>query len=215
MKRYFTLALLLSARLLSAQTTTSYEAQAGACSYRLSLYPDQSYTYSTDCTGGAATVSFGRFTSKKDTLKLQPLDNLHYPVVANMTATKIESGQISVTIWDKNGVNITDKISIALFVSGRGSYMFESDSARTAKSVYKRDKGVMVIRTLNRVFGQAFEFATDTANRFEFHLNIPSEWITNKRVEWAGPSPLKLLKRKEQLIGYGPGFPSSLLFHKE
>lgn len=187
---------------------------AGRCPGTIILYPNATYVYQSGCEA-APRLSFGKWMIKNDTIKLQPVDPKTYGVIKNVSATTIPGDSVWVTILDKEGINITSKISIGLEVAGRGSYMFGSDSTGAKKFVYKRSGGNLVLRTLNKLFAQKFEWATDTANHFIITLNLSAGWITSTHAAWGSPGGLSLLKKGPTLTGLSPLFPERTLFNRK
>src|SRR5688500_5633900 len=171
-----------------SQTAVNYEwylaeSNGGLCNASVVLYNDGTYRYESGCEA-SSHISYGTWTTKKDTVKFIPLNNKAYKVISTVTATQTSTDSISVTILDKNGSNITDKISVGLNVPNVGVYLFGIDISKTKKVAYKRINGKLSLRTLNRIFQQKFEFPTDTANNFIIKLNIPGAWIYSSSSEW-------------------------------
>lgn len=184
---------------------------SSSCPGTITLHPNATYIFESGCEA-SSQISFGKWTSKKDSVKLEPVDPKTYPVIKNVSANKVPGDSIWVTILDKDGVNMTNKISTGLELSGKGSYMFTTDNIGTKKFVYKRPGGKIVLRTLNKLFNQHFEFTTDTANNFIITLNIPEDWIRNTHAGWGGFGVFALFRRKEGLVSASPRLPQRIIF---
>jgi hypothetical protein len=182
-----------------------------SCPSTITLYSNATYIFESGCEA-SAQISFGKCTTKKDSIKLVPVNPKTYPVIKNVSANKVPGDSIWVTILDKDDVNMTNKISTGLELSGKGSYMFSTDNTGTKKFVYKRPGGKIVLRTLNKLFNQHFEFTTDTANNFVITLNIPEDWIRSTHAGWGGFGSFTLLKRKDSLVTSTPRLPQRIIF---
>jgi hypothetical protein len=185
-----------------SQTPERYQYNEGPCSATIILYADYTYSYKYACEA-SSRLSFGKWTKKKDTIKLQAIDPTTYTVIKNVTATTVPGDSIWLTILDKEGRNMTQQISTGLEVTGRGSYMFGLDGSGAKKFVYRRNGGRIVFRTLNKLFGQRLELPTDTANNFVVILNLDSEWISSTHADWDSIHPTILVKKAEALLTMG------------
>jgi hypothetical protein len=179
--------------------TYQTEATGSQCPSTLVLYADATYFYEVGCEA-QPHLSFGKWTKKKDVLKLETVNPQTFTVINSVTASRVPGDSIWLTILDRDGANMTAKISTGLEVSGRGSYMFANDASATKKYVYKRSGGKIVFRTLNKLFGQRLELATDTANNFVVTLNLLSGWINSVHPDWGNPSSPSLLQKGESLL---------------
>ncbi len=151
---------------------------SGLCNASIILFNDGTYRHESGCES-SSYISYGKWTVKNDTVNFKPLNNRTFKVIDSIIAMQTPKDSISVTILDKNGINITNKISIGLHVPGIGIYLFEPDKTDTKKVVYKRSTGKIYLWTLSRIFQQDFEIPTDTANNFIIKLNFSTEWIYN------------------------------------
>lgn len=196
-----------------AQTPDVYETNYnnGLCSATIALYADYNFFYESGC-GASSRICFGKWSMKKDTVKLQPVNPKTFPVIKSVEATTVAGDSIWISILDKNGANMTAQISTGLEVAGRGSYMFTLDSTGSKKYVYKRSGGKIVLRTLNKLFGQRLEILTDTANSFVITLNISSGWINSTHADWEETNTISFLKKEDRLISTKP---LQQIFHKK
>lgn len=181
-----------------------------SCSGKIFLYPDYTYVYQNNCKV-FSSLSFGKWFKEKKSVMLRPVNPKSYTVIQSVKANTIPGDSIWLTVLDKQGINMTSKISTGLEVKGVGSYMFNDDSTGLKKFVYKRKEGRMVFRTLNKLFGQRLELATDTANNFIVTLNILSEWITGTHSDWNATGTIFLIQKGESLI---EPFPKRKIFQK-
>lgn len=170
-----------------------------SCATSLSLYSNASYFLSLGCQA-APQVSFGYYTSKKDSISLQPFDINITTVTKKIEATYIPGDSIWVRLFDVNGVNITAKISVGLEVPGRGSYMFSSDTSGQQKFVYRRAGGKIVLRTLNKLFGQRFEVDAGAGNSLDIMLNLQGNWIQSSHAVLKPVGKLRFLKKGSGLV---------------
>lgn len=186
-----------------AQTSEVYrsETNGGLCTATIILYSNNNYTYETDCET-SSHFSFGKWMKKKDTIKFEPVNPKTFSVIQSVEANKIAGDSIWLTILDKDGANMTSKISAGLEVNGMGSYLFSSDNSGLKKFVYKRKGGKIMFRTLNKLFGQKLELPTDAANNFIVTLTISSEWITSTHADWNASGTISLIKKKDMLINF-------------
>ena len=170
------------------------------CPISISLNPDGTFLYKEGCET-SPRLSFGKWTSRKDLIHFEPVNPQTYQVISNIEASHVSGDSIWLTVRDKNGINLSQIVSIGLEVSGRGSYLFNNDSSGTRKFVYRRPGGRIVLRTLNKLFGQRLEVDADTANSFIITLNLLSDWITSTHTEWALRADFSLVKKGDLLVG--------------
>ena len=184
-----------------SQTTERYHLQSngGLCTGTIVLYPNYTYLYEHGCEP-SSFLSFGKWIQRKDTLKLQPVNPRTYQVIKDVAATTVPGDSIWLILLDRDGVNMSSKISTGLEVAGRGSYIFSNDSSGTKKFVYRRSGGKILFRTLNKLFGQRLELPTDSANHFIVTLNVASDWITSTHADWSNANPMLLVKKGNALI---------------
>lgn len=195
-----------------SQTSEVYrsETNSGLCAATIILYSGNDYIYEISCET-ITNVSFGKWLKKRDTVKLMPVNPKTFSIIKSVEANKIPDDSVWLTILDKDGVNMTHKISVGLEVNGVGSYLFSSDSSGLKKFVYKRSGGKIVFRSLNKLFGQKLELPTDTANNFVVTLNISSDWITSTHSDWNATGKISLIKKDDVLIHQ---FPQRQVFKK-
>ena len=200
MKTFFGLLFTFCACFTTAQPHETYklEPNGTVCANTLQVYTDGTYVYQTACET-SPQLSFGRWIKTKDVIKLEPVDPKTYTVIKSVSAATVAGDSIWLTVVDKNGVNVSAKISVGLEVSGRGSYLFGNDTSGTKKFVYKRSGGKIVFRTLNKLFGQRLELPADTANNFVVTLNLSADWLTSTHAEWSNPPSLLFLKKGDDL----------------
>lgn len=216
MKYLFSALLLFCCYTSPAQMPEVYETKPsdGNCPVSVSLYPDGSFFYKDGCEA-SPRLSFGKWTREKDRLHFEPVNPLNYKVIENITASTVPGDSVWLTILDKDGANVSQKISAGLEISGRGSYMFSNNDSGTKKFVYRRNGGRIVLRTLNKLFGQRLELPTDTANNFVLLLNVKSEWLTSVHADWASRTGFSLLKKGDELVSSQPSVPKQAFRKKE
>lgn len=188
-----------------AQTSEVYETNNnnGLCSATIVLYADNNFYYEYGCEA-SSHLSFGKWVKKKDSIKLEPVNPRTFTVIKSVEATTIAGDSIWIIILDKKGNNMTAQVSTGLEIPGRGSYMFSLDSSGSKKFVYKRNGGKIVLRTLNKLFGQRLEIPVDTANHFVITLNLSSDWINSTHADWAETNTLFLINKGDRLINTRP-----------
>lgn len=189
-------------------------ANSSSCTSSIILYPNATYFFSSGCEA-SPLISFGKWVAKKDSIRLESIDPKTFPVIKSIEANHIAGDSIWITVLDKDGVNITAKISIGLEVSGRGSYLFSSDSTGTQKFVYKRAGGKIVLRTLQKLFSRNIEVPIDTANKFIITLNLSGNWMNSTHPGWGGFGSFALLKSKDDLLTATPHFPQPVTFRRK
>jgi hypothetical protein len=183
----------------------------GLCSSTLLLYPNREYVFESGCEA-SSHVSFGTWAEKKDTIKLNPVNNKSYPIIKSIETNGKGAKYLSVMVLDNKGINVTNKLSIGLAIEGKGSYLFDPDSTQTKKTVFKRPNGRITSHTLKNIFGQDLNIPADSADNFIITLNFPSEWIWTKQSDWGGFGPFGLLKKKNKLYTFGPHIFQPLVF---
>lgn len=205
MKVFFSFLLTCCIFFSKAQSHETYKTeQSGtACASTLKLYSNSTYAYQTGCET-SPQFSFGKWTREKDLIKFTPVNPATFAVIKNVVATKILSDSVWLTVLDKDGANMTAKLSVGLEISGRGSYLFNNDASGEKKFVYKRSGGKIVFRTLNKLFGQRLELPIDTANNFVVTLNFSADWLNSTHAAWSNPPSLSFLKKGDDLISVTP-----------
>ncbi|GAA4737271.1 hypothetical protein [Flavisolibacter ginsenosidimutans] len=215
MKSFFALLFTSCAFFAQAQPHETYTAKQSstACTSTLKLYTDGTYAYQTGCEA-SPQLSFGKWTREKDLIKFTPVNPKTFAVVKSIEAATVPGDSIWLTVLDKDGANISAKISVGLELSGRGSYLFGNDASGTKKFVYRRSGGRIVFRTLNKLFGQRIEFPTDTANNFVVTLNLSADWIASTHPQWNYTS-LPLLQKKDGVLMTRAKANEQLVFKKQ
>lgn len=200
MKYIFSFLSILFFDIAQAQNVEVYQTDTtnSPCTTTIKLYSDNNFFY--ESCGSSSRISFGKWVQKKDTIKLEPVNPKLFAVVKSVEATTIAGDSIWLVILDRDGNNMTAKISTGLEVAGRGSYLFSIDSGGNKKFVYKRSGSKIVFRTLNKLFGQHIEIPVDTANHFVITLNISSDWINSTHADWGETTSVSLLKKGDRLI---------------
>lgn len=190
---------------VKAQSSEVYETRYnnGLCSATIVLDADNNFYYEYGCEA-SSHLSFGKWVKKKDTIKLEPVNPRTFTVIKSVEATTIAGDSIWITILDKKGNNMTAQVSTGLEIPGRGSYMFSLDSSGSKKFVYKRNGGKIVLRTLNKLFGQRLEIPADAANHFVITLNLASDWINSTHADWGETNTLFLINKGDHLINTRP-----------
>jgi len=198
-----------------AQPHETYQAeQSGTtCTSTLKLYTGGTYAYQIGCEA-SAQLSFGKWMKEKEIIRFTPVNPKTFAVVKSIEATTVPGDSIWLTVLDKDGVNMSAKISVGLELSGRGSYLFSNDASGTKKFVYKRSGGKIVFRTLNKLFSQRIELPTDTANNFVVTLNLSADWMASTHPEWNYTS-LPLLQKKDGVLITLAKANEQLLFQKQ
>lgn len=169
---------LFAATNLFGQTSEWYsiETNGGLCSQSIVLFNDGTYNYERGCEA-SSHFSFGKWTHKKDTIWFNETDKKIFRVIKNYSSKKVDNKNLSVKIFDINGQNITDKLSVGQFVNGKGTYNLDLDSRKTLRMDFKRDSGIIVIKSLQKLLEQRIEIQTDNSNYYEITLNISKDWI--------------------------------------
>lgn len=188
--------------------------QRGLCNSSISLYHSGFYCFEGGCEG-SSHISYGNWTIKNDTIHFTQLNNKEFHPIDTVFFSSYSSDSITVVILDKYGTNITNKISVGLYVQGAGVYPFRFDISNNMKKALKRPNGFITLITLNRIFQKDFDFATDTANDFIIKLNISADWIYSPNSRWGGFGDFDLIKNNDELVSFSPQFPQKEIFRKE
>jgi len=199
------LIILFTSSMVHGQTSEIYvdRSSSNICNQTIVLFPDGIYNLKSDC-DAASHFSFGNWIQKKDTILFDVANNKTFTVIKSVVSSKVDNKNLTVKIFDINGQNITGRISIGQYITNKGSYMLNPDSSKTAKVDYKREGGILILRSLQKLFSQKIEIETGDSNCFEITLNISKDWIFTSSADWGGHRNFKLLKSKEGLRSLSP-----------
>jgi hypothetical protein len=181
----------------------SIEANGGLCSQSIVLFTDGTYNCERGCEA-SSHFSFGSWTQKKDTILFKEANSKKFKVIKDYTSKKTDNKNLSVKIFDNKGQNITDRISVGQYVKGKGTYNLDLDSTKTTRFDFKRDSGIIIIKSLQNLLGQRIEIQTDDSNYYEITLNVSKDWIYHSNSDWGGNGDFKLLKTKQGLSSLRP-----------
>ena len=140
----------------------------------------------------------------KDTILFMPADLKEYKVIANVKTTKTSDKNITVILYDKQGINITERILATQYIKNLGFYDMDLDSSHTRRSDARRANGSIVLKALQRVFKQKIEIPVDSSTLYEVYLNLSAEWNFHGNSDWMDMSATRLLKRKDKLVSVRP-----------
>jgi len=190
--------------MLFCQTKSEYERyiavnNGGVCAASLYVYKDKTYCLERDCEGDSH-LSIGHWEQIKDTIKFRPLNNKSFQPIQNIAMSKTSNKYIEVIVLDRNGINVTDKISVGQLVKGKGIYMMKSDSLKKIRTDFKRDSSKIVLKSLEKIFQQKLEVTSDTANSFIISLNISCDCFWSTHSDWGGYGDFTLVKAENKLI---------------
>lgn len=192
---------------LTAQEPKVYRCfceQSGLCSSSLVLYSDSSYVFEHGCEA-SSHLSFGSWRQNKDSIYFTQQQREKIQVIKSVQSSVIPSDSIWVMLLDKDGINISEKISVGLDVKNRGSYLMSPDSSGSKLFVYKR-KGYLTLRTLNKLLNQRITIPIDSANNFIITLNLSSNWIWSKHADWSATGNFTVLQKGKSLLALSPNF---------
>lgn len=184
--------------------TYSVSSNGGLCSQTIRLFTDSTYCYESGCEA-SSHFSTGKWKMKKDTLLFFPIQPAGYRVIDTVIASRTVDKKITVSIVDRNGINITGRVVAMHYVKDIGFYDMPADSAQLQRSDVRRRNGAIVLRPLQRLFQQRLLIPVDSAhNHYEIRLHLSAQWNFQPASDWTDISGLKLLKRKEQLVSIRP-----------
>jgi hypothetical protein len=191
----------------SAQDTIkseTYYSQSlgGLCSHTLVLFSNKRFKSEQGCEA-TSHVSFGTWRQNKDTITFVPIDIRKFKVIENVVSYKTPDKFLKVKVYDGKGNNITERVSLGQYVKGIGMFNMKLDSSKTERVDFKRENGIIMINSFQKVFRQRLELPADTLNNFEITLNIPDEWFFNPDADW-DKSTFRLIKRKNKLFSLYP-----------
>lgn len=184
--------------------TFSAESNGGLCSQTVRLFSDSTYCFERGCEG-SSHFSFGKWKLRKDTLYFFPVQPAGYRVIDTVIARRTNDKKISVSLFDRSGINITGRVIAMHYVKNIGFYEMPADSANQVRTEVRRRDGAIVLKPLQRLFQQRLLVPVDSINNhYEIRLNLSAEWLFQPASDWTDISGFKLLKRKEGLISLYP-----------
>lgn len=187
-----------------AYNTYSAESNGGLCSQSIRLFTDSTYCYESGCEA-SSHFSTGKWKMRKDTLLFFPVQPAGYRVIDTVVASRTADKKITVSLFDRAGINITSRVVTMHYVKDIGFYDMQIDSAQQQRSDVRRRNDAIVLRPLQRLFQQRLVIPIDSMhNHYEIRLNLSAQWLFQPASDWTDISGMKLLKRKEQLVSTRP-----------
>jgi len=174
------------------------ESNGGLCNQTLLLFKDSTWSLEWGCEG-SSHFSQGRWTQSKETLSFTPAKPASMNFIDKVEREKTNDKKITVMVFDKAGKNITRGIKIGQYLSGKGMYLFELDSAGNSKSEWQRGEAKIILISLSRALGKRIEIGSDGSSLYKFYLNIPADWNLQINSEWDDRGVFTLTKKQEQL----------------
>jgi hypothetical protein len=168
------------------------------------LYSDSIFCLERGCEA-SSNFFFGRWRQKKNMIYFTPVNRMTYQVINKIESEHTGDKKITVILYDMHGENITNRVSVAQHLAnGAGSYCMDLDSSQTRCTDFRRANSSIILRSLERLFNQKIEFATDSANLYKVYLNISGNWNFNIRTEWGDSPAFQLRKADDTLISLRP-----------
>jgi hypothetical protein len=184
--------------------TYSAESNGGLCSQSIRLFTDSTYCYESGCEA-SSHFSTGKWKMRKDTLLFFPVQPAGFRVIDTVVASRTADKKITVSLFDRAGINITSRVVTMHYVKDIGFYDMQIDSAQQQRSDVRRRNDAIVLRPLQRLFQQRLVIPIDSMhNHYEIRLNLSAQWLFQPASDWMDISGMKLLKRKEQLVAIRP-----------
>ena len=201
---FFSLISFLITSTLFCQSQSEYERyiavnNGGVCAASLYMYNDRTNCLERDCEGNSH-LSIGSWEKIKDSIKFHPIDNKNFRLIENITTSKTSEKFVKVIVLDRNGINVTDKVSVGQLVKGKGIFMMKLDSLEMTRTDFKRDSSKIVLKSLEKIFQQKLEIMPDSSNCFTISLNISCECFWSTHGDWGGYGGFTLMKTENKLI---------------
>lgn len=179
------------------------QSNGGLCNQSILLFADSTYCSESGCEA-SSHFSFGKWRTRKDTIIFMPVIPADYKVISKVKTSRTDDKRITVVIYDNQGVNITKRIKTTQFVKKVGFYSMDLDSSQTRRSDARRVDGSIVLNTLQRIFRQDINIATDSSNVYEIYLNLSSQWNFQSNSDWLETNGLRLIRSKDKLVSVKP-----------
>jgi hypothetical protein len=144
--------------------------------------------------------SYGKWTQKKNMIKLMPADPSATNFINKVERENTNSKEITVIVFDREGNNITDKVSIVQYVKNKGRYILDLDSSKTKRTDFIRGNSTIVLSSLRALFRQKFEINTDSSNLYKIYLTIPAGWNFHNNSDWDNSGTITLIKKTDRLV---------------
>jgi hypothetical protein len=175
------------------------ESNGGLCNHSILLFTDSTYSEEWGCEG-SSHFSYGRWVQQKDIINFSPAKPGSRQFIQRIEKEKAETKQVSVMVFDDAGNNITSHLKIGQYVSGKGMYLFETDSSGMKKTEWQREKSKIILISLSRALGQRLEFESDGSTLYKIYLDLPSHWNLKINSEWGGSNQFLLHKKNDTLV---------------
>jgi hypothetical protein len=184
--------------------TYSAESIGGHCSQTVRLFTDSTYCYERGCEA-TSYFSFGKWKLRNDTLLFFPVQPAGYRVIDTVIASRTHDKKISVSLFDRSGINITGRVLAMHYVKNIGFYDMPADSAKQIRTEIRRRDGAIVLKPLQRLFQQRLLIPVDSVhNQYTIRLNLSAQWNFQAYSAWTDLGGFTLLKRKGQLVSILP-----------
>lgn len=180
------------------------ERGGGLCDQSLLLFNDSSYCTEWGCEA-SSYFSFGKWTQKKDIISFIPADPANYSFVTKIESEKTVDKKLTVVFFDKDEINITEKIKAGQYDQGKGfQYSLDLDSSKTKRTDYIRPNSLIRLVTIQQSFNKNIEIRRDSLNLFKIHLNISGQWNFHSNSTWGDTGTFSLIKKNDRLLSLHP-----------
>lgn len=198
------LLLFFFASFCAAQTKKKYdyyihESNGGLCSSSILVFRDSTYCSESGCEA-SSRFSFGRWKLDKDLITFTPTNPASFKLIDTIVKEKTANKNITVMVFDRDGNNITERITVAQLLKGRGIYPINLDSTKKSRTDIRRMDSHLILPGLKLTFRQNTEIELGEYNQIKIYLNIPSEWNFHSNSKPGSDDPFKLKKKKDKLI---------------
>ena len=163
------------------------------------LFSDSTYCSESGCEQ-TSHFSFGRWTQAKNIITFIPVKRDSFNVIRRVERTKASDQNLTVTLFDKYGENISQLIVIGLYIQGKGMFGFDLDSTGTKRIILRRENGTIVLSTLSRIFRKKLWVETDSVNNYKIYLNISGQWNFHKDSNWENDNTFSVKKNGDKLV---------------
>ncbi|MBN9295704.1 MAG: hypothetical protein J0I41_01780 [Filimonas sp.] len=194
----------------------------GLCNSTIVLFSDSTYCNESGCEA-SSRFSFGKWRQVKNNIQFTPSNPRTYNFISKVEKNRSDVDSIKVVICDRDGNNISDKVTLGLYVKDVGLFAMRWKEAEQEWSGIKRSNSVIQLLSFMYLFKQTIEIPmSDSANVYKVYLNF-SHWNFRNQSTWSNVNVFSLVKKKSKLVSPYPDvinkrgnlIPREYVFEKE
>lgn len=192
----------------NAQTAKDYKVyinwdRGGLCNSTFILFNDSTYCNESGCEA-SSRFSFGKWQQVKDNIQFIPSDPSIYNFISKVEKSKSDVDSIKFIICDRNGNNISDRVTLGLYVKDVGVFDMKHNEVALEWAGIKRENSSIQLLSFMYLFKQTIEIpVSDSVNVYKVYLNF-NDWNFQKQSTWTKMSGFSLLKKKGKLVSPQP-----------